>query len=350
MYNLINYKIMRQIMKKLILLNILIFSTIVSAQTTLRLDGQNITLDPSSTVTIDPLTGNITATSSNGNLTCAEVGDPPTLTLTANPTVVDEGGNATLTWTVGGNATSCAKSGNWSGTFTGSQVTNGPHSQVVSNLTANRSYTLVCSNSFGSSPSRTTSVTVNGGNPNCSTQPPILSGAADTTVRLIPGATGSQVGTPFNPATFNGLYDNIAPGSGWPGVFGTQSFLNLTANRYVTMEFTTDNTDKIAKLVFITPGHGQGPPSTATSVSISECPGDFDTHLNQAKCLSIGGAVPNLRWSQNPTTNGLTHCKLDKNTTYFLNIVHSNNMPGHAPTDCTSTNCGIIFSHTNEGN
>jgi hypothetical protein len=342
---------MRQIMRKLILLNILIFSTIVSAQTTLRLDGKNITLDPTSTVTIDPLTGNITATSANGNLTCAEVGDPPTLTLTANPTMIDSGDSVTLSWTVGSNADTCTKSGDWSGSLTGSLVTNGLHSEVVSNVTANSNYTLQCTNNFGSSPSRTASVTLIGGNPNCINQPPILGGNADSTIRLIPGAFPGQIGSPQNPASYNGTYDEIAPGSGGPGVYGTQSFFNLTANNYIAMEFTTDNLNSIAKLVFTPPGNGQGAPSTAVTIAISECPGDFTTHLGQERCLRVGAGTPNIRWSQNPATNGATHCLLEKDKTYFYNIVHSNSTAnGYTTTGCTSSSCGGIFSHTNEAN
>ena len=355
MYNSFNYKIMRQIMKKLILLNILIFNTIVSAQTILKLDGQNITLSPSSTVTIDPLTGNITATSANGNLTCTEVGDPPTLSLTANPTTVNSGDNSTLTWIVGNNAISCTKSGDWSGTFTGSQVTNGTHSQTVSNLTANKNYTLICSNNFGSSPSRTASVAINGGNPNCTSQPPILGGSADNTIRLIPGASTGQIGSATNPASYSGLYNEIAPGTGWPGVYGTQSFFNLTADKYAAMKFTTDNENSIARLVFTPPGNGQGAPSSATTISISECPGDFTTHLGQERCLRIGGAIPNIRWSQRSETNPATHCLLEKNKTYYFNVVHSNSsLNGYTDTNCSddgvNPSCGGIFSHTNEGN
>jgi hypothetical protein len=318
----------------------------------LILDGQTIPLNSSANVTINPVTGDITATSSNGNLSCAEVGDPPTLTLSANPTTVNSGESSTLSWTVGNSATSCTKTGSWSGGLTAGQITNGSHNEVITNITMSSTYSLQCSNQFGSSLLRTAVVNVNGGNPECSAQPPILGGAEDFTVRLIPGTPFGQVGSPPNPATYDGTYDDIAPGTGWPGVYGTQSFATLTKNNYVAMQFTTDNTNAIAKLVFTTPGNGQGPPSSATTVAISECPGDFTTHLNQNKCLSVGGATPNLRWSQNSTTNGATHCLLDKNKTYYLNIVHSNStVDGYATTGCGSTTtdyCGMIFSQTNE--
>ena len=276
---------------------------------------------------------------------------PPVLTLSANPTTVSFGGSSTITWTLANDAASCTKSGAWSGFFTGSEVTNGSHSLLVENITSNSTFNLICVNSVGSSLSSTVIVLVNKGSPDCSTQPPILNGDEDFTIRLIPGATGGEKGSSSNPAIYDGTYDDIAPGSGWPGIFGTQSFFNLTSNKYIAMQFSSDNTNVIANLVFTPPGNGQGPPSTATTVSISECPGDFTTHLNQVRCLRIGGAIPNLRWSQNPDTNTLTHCKLEINRIYYLNIVHSNDVENdYKITDCTSTNCGAIFSHTNEQN
>ncbi|MBL4661446.1 MAG: VWA domain-containing protein [Alcanivoracaceae bacterium] len=237
---------------------------------------------------------------------------PPTLTLSANPTIINSGESSIISWIVNNDASSCTKTGNWSGILTGNDVTNGTHSTTITNITSNSSFSLVCSNSIGTSPVRTVTVTINGGNPDCISQPPILNGNADTTIRLIPGAPFGQLGSPQNPASFNGTYDSIAPGSGWPGIYGAQSIFNLTANQYTAMRFTTDNSNAIARLVFTVPGNGQGPPSSATTIAISECPGDFTTHLGQSRCLIRGGAIPNMLWSQNPNTNPAIYCLLEK--------------------------------------
>ena len=74
----------------------------------------------------------------------------PSATLLANPTTVNSGGSATLTWT------SSAASGAWSG------VKAGNGSQVLTNLTATRAYTLKCSGAGGST-SQTVTVSVSGG-------------------------------------------------------------------------------------------------------------------------------------------------------------------------------------------
>ena len=76
----------------------------------------------------------------------------PTVSLSASPTSIASGGNATLTWS-STNATSCTASGGWSG----AQSTSG--TQSTGALTASTSYTLSCSNGAGSA-SQTALVTV----------------------------------------------------------------------------------------------------------------------------------------------------------------------------------------------
>ena len=87
-------------------------------------------------------------------------GTPPVVTLTASPSSLYFGESTTLSWTVSGVATSCTASGDWSG----SKSTSGG-SEVRSNLTANKTYTITCANSDGSG-SATASVSVS------STPPP----------------------------------------------------------------------------------------------------------------------------------------------------------------------------------
>ena len=272
-------------------------------------------------------------------------------TFSANPESINVGESTILTWELSNDAIECIKSGDWSGSLTGNDVANGSHSLTVENINLNSTFSLVCVNSIGSSPTRTVTVLVENGKVDCSKQPSILNGDEDFTIRLIPAASGNQVGTPNNPAPYDGTYMNIVPGTGdWPGVFGTQAFFNLTSNKYIAMQFNTDSRNIIGELSFETSGNGQGPPSTATTVAISECPGDFTTHLNQESCISIGGETPVLLWRQDlsPGSTELTHCKLEKNKMYYLNIVHSNSVSSdYSITSCTSSACGGIFRQTN---
>ena len=63
--------------------------------------------------------------------------DPPTMSLSANPATVVQGGSTTLTWD-SSNTTGCTASGDWSGSLAVSG------SQVVSGLTIDSQFNLAC--------------------------------------------------------------------------------------------------------------------------------------------------------------------------------------------------------------
>lgn len=102
----------------------------------------------------------------------------PTATLTANPTSVVTGSLSTLSWS-STNATSCTAGGDWSG----SRTTSG--TQSTGNLTANRTYTLVCTGPGGTSNTATANVTVT------ATPPPNDTTAPSVSMDM-PGVTVSQ--------------------------------------------------------------------------------------------------------------------------------------------------------------
>ena len=334
-------------MKKTVLLNLLLITSL-SFAVDLILDGATIALDSSNPVTIDS-NGNINITSQNGSLTCAAA--PPVLSsFNVAPATINSGDDVTVSWHVEGNPTSCLKTASpansgWSGNVSASNLINGNHSLVVPNITASTTFSLRCSNDFGNSNSVSDNTTVNGTGVNCSSQPPILNGNADTTVRIVVGVAPGQPGSPTNPLLSDGTYDQVAPGSGWPGSIGPQSYLSLSKNKYVALRFTTDNTDIGSNISFYIPGNPQGPASIGTALSISECPGDFNNHLNQPKCLVIGGGAPSMRWTQNPAASAAGFCKLEHNKTYYFNIVHSSSQSTNfSSSACATSACGIIFT------
>lgn len=320
-------------MKKILILGVLVAN--MSCAQNLILDGKVIPLDSAKNAIIDPQ-GNIVLSSQNGNLTCS--GAPPSLSLSANPTDVDSGNSTTVTWDVS-NATSCTKSGDWLGNLTGSDVTDGVHNEVVGNLTSNSTFSMQCSNSFGSSPLRSVQISING-NPACNTQTPILGGNDDKVI----------VPVPFSePQEYDGTYNDwlrIDASTPWAGRYGNQIYFSLDRNKYIGAQFFTGSETLTGRTNFTTPGNLSGPPPTATTIAISECPGDFSTHLNQQRCIAIGGATPLLRWSTDPNANANTYCKLDKNKTYYVNIVHSNTASNNfSTTACSSSFCGGIMTH-----
>ena len=86
---------------------------------------------------------NAAGTSSNASVSVT-VMSKPVVTLLVDPTSVNSGENATLTWTVQ-DAVSCVASNGWSGA---KNIAGG--SEVISNITTNKTFVLTCSNPVGS--------------------------------------------------------------------------------------------------------------------------------------------------------------------------------------------------------
>ncbi len=338
MYNADNYKTTRDhsmTTKTKLIIVLLALPLMINAQN-LILDGNSIQMDTNSTVSIDSTTGDITITSQTGDLTCSSNSIAPILSsLTSNPTSVLSGGTSTISWTLSGSASTCTKSGDWSGTITGGDVTDGTHTFDVTNITANSTYGLQCSNNIGSSSLLTTTVTLSS-SANCVTQPPLSTLSEDFTII-------SQ--TFGGPTVYDGTYKDfqqIQNPIDWPGNFGDSINLSLSQNEYLSASFITNSNSDQGTFQLATPGNAQGPGSQGTIV-ISECPGDFTTHINQATCLRQVGTSGSFRWATDPAA-GSNYCKLEKNTLYYLNIVHSLTPEnGYVTSSCSSsTYCGIL--------
>lgn len=157
----------------------------------------------------------------------------PGVILNANPSTVLYGNDSTLDWLIDSNdpnGVSCTKSGDWSGTFTNSAANTG--SQVVTNLTSNKTYTLTCNNAAGVG-SDTASVTVT---------PPAITISITHSPTNIPynsttnvswNVTTSPPGVPISCTAFSG-------DAGWPGsrpTSGTYTTQQLTApNNYFALQ------------------------------------------------------------------------------------------------------------------
>jgi hypothetical protein len=81
------------------------------------------------------------------------------LTFYASPTQVASGSASTLYWSVQ-NISSCTASGDWSRTFSASDLTAGLHSYVVPNITANKSFTMSCVNNSNTTVTATATVSL----------------------------------------------------------------------------------------------------------------------------------------------------------------------------------------------
>jgi hypothetical protein len=168
-------------------------------------------------------------------------------------------------------------------------------------------------------------------------QPPIIFGSEDRSVI----ANGSPVGQ-----TYDGNFEHLQGmdrTSLWPGNFGHLMSLSLSRRQYIAAAFNSSNNDYLARIQLSIPGNFEGPPSKAATIVISECPGDFNVHMNQDKCRSIGGGSPSIRWATDGSADPKKYCLLEKNKDYYLNIVHSDNSENNNfdTSDCPNSYCGI---------
>ena len=328
----------------------------------------NIPLDPNSTVEVKTTSGanfdigDVTAqTTESGEelcqrlksqvsaITCTGPVPDPVVTLSVDDNVLISGtGTTTLRWTIS-NSETCTRSGEWGnanhGTVSGNQSI-GPFTGPDT-LT----YGLTCENSEGDQRSASVNVTITDPNGlNCAVDfPPILGGAEDVTV--ISNGT-------LNAGVYNGLYSDIygvgAPQT-YPGLSGQKWHLSLEKNKYIAAEFNLDSNaiNKQGIIAFGLPNSLEGSGSTAMTIAISECPGDFSEHSGQVKCRILGGALPTLRWSSkdpNISTNPqpISHCILEQGKTYYLNFVSSNSVGDNFATSACphATYCGILGQNT----
>ncbi len=130
------------------------------------------------------------------------------------------------------------------------------------------------------------------------------------------------------------------------------SFL-IPRNTYATFPVTAPNSLLLRKNSFEQPT-ANFTPATYT-VSISKCPGDFNvssSNVGTGRCVvggqQAGGATtPVIRWTTttNPSQIDLAlKCILDRNETYYLNIIHST-IPPYSQSSCGNSNgCGVLFT------
>ncbi len=165
------------------------------------------------------LTNSSTCTPSN-DFTNGEPGEnctspAPSVSFAATPSSVASGGNSTLNWS-STNANSCTASGDWSG----SKSTSG--SQSITNLTANRNYSLSCSGPGGTTVQNTT-VTIQA-------PVPTLSFSANPTT-ITSGSNSNLTWSTTNATSCTASGD----WSGSRSTSGTQSTSTLTSNKTYTL-------------------------------------------------------------------------------------------------------------------
>lgn len=225
--------------------------------------------------------------------------------FTASPAEISEGESTTLSWTTS-NAASCAPTGGaggWSGLTLG---TSGSETVTISAANA-YTFTLTCQGITGDEAVATEVVTVTPPVANCDT--PTLTGTV-------------KEWTPFW-------------GTAFPKPVYKLQNLSVPRNGYAAIEFNTGN--------FVDNGIIKQIENTTTlsfaKFVISQCPGDFRAASGCAKSMRLGSK---LLWS----TNGTSGCKLDANTTYYLNLTYTDGV-NPSSSNCKSKACVATVQHEN---
>lgn len=154
-----------------------------------------------------------------------------------------------------------------------------------------------------------------------------------------------------NSGTYDGNFSSFQ-GAGlykpWPGTVGETISLSLTKGMYISAKFNSGAAELKGEFQYAGTGNTQGPNARRGTTTISTCPGNFDrNHLGQANCFKDGSG--NLLWSTDPAANPAYYCMLEKNKTYYLNIIHSDNSEGddYNTSDCDFPYCGILAQYSN---
>jgi hypothetical protein len=355
----------------------------VSAATTVAVEPKSLILqtEPEPTVIelignvgIAPATGNITAVpadpgacSGTGSVSCDDV-EVETSAFSVTPTPVVQGQNVRFSWSSRG-AWACESSG-----FGGwENSARDPFGNSVAISTAdisigNHTASLTCYNGPVTGQTRSVSIEV------------IEPDDEDPTPTPTPAACeGRGMPSTWNRMTTGGNschYRTASEGHGvqtssdcrvfeqvYPFTFddktGNQRVLGMPGSNggrhYIAMEFNSGNTPADAQgILDINQPQSSNLQLTFKYVSISKCPGDFDVAKIEEEmgpgCI-IQTSWHNFAWGGSNSISNVNRCGLEPNTTYYLNIVHTNSPLGTFggdiepnPTCASGAGCGARFT------
>lgn len=296
-------------------------------------------------VTVDPLSGDLTATPQDpaacaATADCSEV-DVSITTFTVSPSTVSQGQTVSFQWNARG-AWECQGSNLATTTWNGTKLPTGSQSVSTSSLSP-ATYTAIldCNNGpvTDSSQVNFTVTTAGGGGGGggpqfCSDNGRLPPAGLDQDTQII-------VGSSTTTNTWQQLFSATFPN-------GNGRDTSIQRDRYAALSFNSGSlaTGTSGRVLFDV--LQTTIPSGFKIVTISECPGDFTTALSSG-CRRFFGQ-DGIRWSIN--TGGGFDCILSPNTDYYLNVVYTLN--DTAPYDdwacsgasnpTTAAQCGDIMS------
>lgn len=334
----------RWLAPSLTLISLLILSFSTFANQLLIQPGDIVcTVDGSTPVTISP-TGDISVTITDSD-TCLPQPVPPAVPVLAlDVTDQNAPGEIELTWTSSDTASSCEASSNpilsdWSGSVPLGEN----RSRTISGLAeGNYTFSLTCSNSAGSSASAEVSGTIFSTVPAaCSNRPPPAGWTRLTSGCKFIIGSGFQGDCTSWDALFGGAFTEVS------GATQRLATNRLLPTHYLAIEFNTGDLAPHAQGAITSDRAGGMMDLHFRTWSISTCPGDFDQTAVSAEtgCYGRLTSSRHLFWGGR---NSSRSCKLEPNTTYYLNIIGTNSPLGTDPDllepNCPSNaNCGAVY-------
>jgi hypothetical protein len=158
----------------------------------------------------------------------------PSVTLTANPSTIDSGGNTTLTWTPT-NANSCIAS-SISDTWTGSKdSSNGAHTEQRTALTGSfpKTYSITCTNTIGSATATTKVYQTPGGSP---IDPSPSGGGGSPTLTLVPDCSSTnspQINLTWTAVSGATGYEVVRSDNGQSSQYSSKGSVNSPTRTYI---------------------------------------------------------------------------------------------------------------------
>lgn len=307
-----------------------IFSSVAIAQTGAKIElqdqaGQTLTtidLLDSTSITIDPLTGDLIAVPADSAV-CTGSGECDATvqieSFSIDPATITQGGRFTATFDERG-AFECSRSG-LSGTTwnAGFQDPDGSVINVtIPSSVATGEYDLVLTCRNGSaSPNALATLTrrVTITEPDaaipqeCVDQGRLAPSGWQQELNPLPNSTSTVV------STWEQLFGNPFPGGG-------SNDVRVRPNRYLALAFNTASSAPSGRIAFSDlSGNVVGVLTRPAIATMSNCPGDFAPQQD-ADCrqVRVGTNVPSFRWTR--TAGGLFACDLPLNADYYLNVAY----------------------------
>lgn len=252
-----------------------------------------------------------------------QTGSAPTLTLSASPTSIIESGTTTLTWVVGNNATSCTASNGWTGS---KAFSNGSHNQSLA-LSSTKTYVLNCSNQYGSVSKQ---VTVN-----------VASDPSCAGINMPPLATQTPIQMTYSEANENQSFGQ-STNTNARITYGIQQLLILS-------DFSTSQLNFYRRIQFY-PTPSSSDAAYANTVTISECPGDFNSGSATCTHLADPGSFSQFLISTDPNAPS-NYCIIEPGKNYYLNFIHDITPFDGTQGRClftTDQSCEIFFNEISD--